>query len=126
MSKSTGKSVYDIVTGQGCPKENETMKVKVMQFQLPDGRQKELEIEIDDKCEAKYQDILSSGSRLTVEALTTGEVSQTIECSEFDYDITLTPGSDFEQNKTALEEMILRFDKDMCLLQQKEFAQATE
>lgn len=102
------------------------MEVQITQFIRPNGRQLLLTISIDDKCKDKYADILACNSQLTVEELMNGTMSQTIECSEFDFDIILTNGSEEEERlKPALEEMILRFDKDACLQQQSEFAQAT-
>lgn len=88
------------------------MQVEVTQFMRPDGRQVAHQLTIKDDCEASYKAILSVGARLTAEQLMNGTVSQTIETNEGDFDITLTGGSDFTKNKEALEEMILRFDKD--------------
>jgi len=51
------------------------------------------------------------GCRLTAEALRTGEVSQAVESPDFDFDIILTKGSDLNENREKLEEMIMRFDK---------------
>lgn len=87
------------------------MLVKVTQYMRPNGRQVEQELEIDDKCRDKYEKILDSGARLTAEQLMTGRVSQTIETDDGDFDIILTKGHDFEENRIALETMILRFDE---------------
>ena len=98
------------------------MKVKIMQFIPPNGRQLQLQIQIDDKCADKYADILACSARLTIELLMTDEISQTIECSDFDFDITIT--KPLEPNKAALEEMIMRFNKGECLRQQEELGQS--
>ena len=90
------------------------MKVNVTQYYRPYGWQETHEIEIRDECAEHYQQIGECGARLTAEQLMTGVVSQAIECEEFDFDMILTPGSDFEQNKRALETLILRFDKEKC------------
>ena len=88
------------------------MIVEVIEFRLPNGRQIPHELEIDDKCKEKYEEIINMKCRLTSEVLQTGEVSQAIEHSEFDFDIALTSGKDFDENKKALENLILRFNKD--------------
>ena len=87
------------------------MLVKVTQYYRPDGRQATHELNINDNCKEKYQEIIESCARLTCEQLMTGVVSQTIETPDGDYDIILTDGINFDKNKTALETMIMRFDK---------------
>ncbi len=94
------------------------MIVEVTQFMRPNGRQVQHELEISDECKGKYQEIRDLGLRLTGEQLRTGEVSQTIEAEDFDFDICITPGSDLQENKEKLQEMILRFDKAEYLKQQ--------
>ena len=91
------------------------MIAEVIEFVLPNGSQVPHTIELNDKCQSSYDAILACGARLTCEALMTGVVSQTVECSEFDFDIILTNGHDLDENKQALEKMIMRFDKDECL-----------
>ena len=95
------------------------MKVNVTQFMRPNGRQVLRELEISDGCISQYKAIGECKARLTAEQLMSGEVSQTIECENFDYDIILTPGSDFDENKCALEKLILRFDKESCQAMQE-------
>ena len=94
------------------------MKVDVTQYIKPNGRQVSRTVEIDDKCKGNYAAILSCHARLTVEQLITEQVSQAVECEDFDFDIILTSGADGDENKTAMETMILRFDKDECIKQQ--------
>jgi hypothetical protein len=86
------------------------MIVEVTQYYRPDGRQRTHELEISDDCAEKYKQIRAVGCRLTAEQLMSLEVSQTIEHKEGDYDLILTKGNDFDENKKALETMIRRFD----------------
>ncbi len=86
--------------------------VDVIQFMRPDGQQVPHQLEIDDTCEPKYKELIACGLRLTCEQLMSGKVSQTIESPDFDFDISLTNGDDLNENKKALERLILRFDKD--------------
>ena len=100
------------------------MIIEVTQYMRPCGRQVQHQLEISDDCKEKYQDILDCSVRLTAEQLITGVVSQTISTSDFDFDICLTKGEDLQENKEALEKMILRFDKVACKKQQASFAEA--
>ena len=86
------------------------MKVIVRIYTLPNGRRHNETIGLPDRLINKYQAIQDCGCRLAAEILSTGEVSQTITCDDFDYDIVITKGSDLEENKNALIEMIERFD----------------
>jgi hypothetical protein len=99
------------------------MIVDVIQYMRPNGRQVPLKLEIDDKCEAKYKEIINCGCRLACEQLQTLEASQTIENADlgFDFDIIITEGSDFNENEKALEDMILRFDIKSYEIMKKEF-----
>ncbi len=99
------------------------MIAEVTQYMRPNGRQVNHDLEIDDKCQEKYQEIVDCGARLAAEQLMTLEVSQTIETEDFDFDIILTPGGNLNDNKIALEKMILRFDKNECLKRIAEFDQ---
>ena len=101
------------------------MKVKVTQYYRPNGWQQTHELEVSDECAEQYQAIRECNARLTAEQLMTGMVSQTIECEDFDFDIIQTPGPDFEQNKRALETLILRFDKEKCNSRQQELNPCT-
>ena len=87
------------------------MIAEVTQFMRPNGRQVHHELEIDDNCKEKYQEIIECGARLTGEQLTNGAASQTIETVNGDFNIVITKGSDLAANKRALEVMILDFDK---------------
>ncbi len=97
------------------------MTASVTQFMRPNGRQVEHSLEISDDCKDKYQEIIGCGLRLTAEQLGNGTVSQTIEADDFDFDICLTKGSDLDENKKALEQMILRFDKKAFTEMQRGF-----
>lgn len=88
------------------------MIVEVIEFRLPNGRQIPHELEIDDKCKEKYEEIINMKCRLTSEVLQTGEVSQCIEHPEFDFDIAIANGKNLDENKKVLENLILRFDKN--------------
>lgn len=97
------------------------MIVKVTQYMRPNGRQVEHELVINDACKEKYEEMKDCGFRLAAEQLMPGTVSQTVEGSGFDFDIIITDGSDLQENKQKLEEMILRFDKDAALDEIKKF-----
>ncbi len=97
------------------------MKVKVIQFMRPNGRQVEQSIEINDKCKENYDKIIKLGGRLTAEQLMTGVVSQTIENEFEDFDITLSEGSNFKENVIKMEEMIMRFDADEYIKRLKQY-----
>lgn len=97
------------------------MKVEVTQFMRPNGRQVPHQLEVSDKCQEKYDEIVGQGLRLTCEQMMTGQASQTIEAEDFDFDIVITKGSDFDENKAELEKMILRFDKFKYQEQLKQF-----
>jgi hypothetical protein len=68
-------------------------EIKVTQFLLPDGRQKEVFIERPDEIAAMAGKIVAAGYRFTVELLTTGHVSMAIEDDEQDHDIELVPNA---------------------------------
>ena len=91
------------------------MIVEVTQFMRPNSRQVQRGLEISDKCSSKYHEIVGHNLRLTAEQLMQGTVSQTIEDEDFDFDIIITKGSDLQENKEALEKMILRFDTNEYL-----------
>ena len=97
------------------------MKIQVTQFMRPNGRQVQQQLDVNDSCEEKYKELTECGARLTGEQLMNGQVSQCIETEYGDFDIVITKGSDFAQNKKALEDMILRFDKEDCEKWNKRF-----
>jgi len=86
------------------------MIVQVTEFHLPNGRQTTLEIRVPTFYQRQYQAIIQSGCRLTRETLRTGEVSQTVEGTEFDYDIIVTP-NEVAPVYDALIKLISRFSK---------------
>lgn len=68
------------------------MKVNVMQFVLPNGRQVPVTIELPGDLTGQYATMKSCGARLTAEVLTTGEVSLCIEHPEYgDFDARVVP-----------------------------------
>ncbi len=89
------------------------MKVEVTQYMRPNGRRVSRVLDIDDACREKFQQIIDNDARLTYEQLMTSQASQAIETNDGDFDITLTKGTDLDENKKALEDMILRFDLDV-------------
>ncbi len=79
------------------------------QFMLPDGRQKQVEMDVADDLAANLAAIDAAGARLECEILTTGQVSLTIfdPESETDYDIELvTNGPEVPK---AVDRLIRRF-----------------
>lgn len=70
-----------------------TFTADVLQYLLPDGRQKKINTELPAELESAYRDMLACGCRLEAEVLTTGEVSVTIFDlgTEDDRDISVTP-----------------------------------
>lgn len=79
-------------------------------FHLPNGRQSQTSIEVDDEMFKQWELVRANGFRMTVEILGTGAVSQCIEDPELgDFDIELCrnePGAPW----IALKKLLLRFD----------------
>lgn len=63
------------------------------QYLLPDGRTKEVTIDISDDLRSQYENIRNAGARLECEVLTTSEVSLTITDPEegVDFAIQVVP-----------------------------------
>ena len=100
------------------------MKVKVTQFLRPDGRIKNVWVEIHDECRAKYLRILALGCHLTAEVLSTGRVAQAITFKEYgDYDMEITSGDDVQENIDMLEHLIFNFDEGDFLEWRRQRAQ---
>ena len=76
---------------------------------LPTGEKKFYDVDIDDRCQEKYKEIVSSGCWLFIERNPIGFVLQYIENGEQTIDISASRGGYWE-NKAALEKMILNFD----------------
>jgi len=87
------------------------MKIMVTQFLRPNGRKKELPLEIPDTYQGQYNLIKQCNCSITCEQLTTGEAAQYISHAKGDFDIKVTPC--FEAADKALLEMILAFDKNV-------------
>lgn len=67
------------------------MTIELIQFLMPNGRQKAVQTDIDDSCQPAYADMIRHGARLECECLTTGEVSVTVSLNGEDKDISITP-----------------------------------
>ena len=85
------------------------MIVHLLQSCLPAGESKYYEIDIDDRCQEKYEQIKSSGCWLFVERNNIGAVLQYIENDFQTIDISASRGG-YWNNKEALERMIMNFD----------------
>lgn len=85
------------------------MIVNVLHYLLPAGERKFYAIDIDDRCQEKYKEIVSSGCWLSIERNHIGFVLQYIENEVQTIDISASRGGYWE-NKKALEKMILNFD----------------
>ena len=83
------------------------MKVKVVQFYTPNGRQEAHEVEVPDDCAEGYAALKSKGCRLTAEVLMTGHVSQCVEHEEGDFLIEVCANG--PQVITNLANMIREF-----------------
>lgn len=66
------------------------MKVDVVQFLRPNGREQVGQMELPDSAAAAYEKMIRDGCRFEAEILTTGAVSVTISNHERDLDISLT------------------------------------
>lgn len=88
------------------------MIAQVTQYLRPDGRQRELELEIPDEYQQQYNLIHSYGCRLTCEQMMNGEAAQYISHKDGDFDIKLTPAYDRKAADKALLQMIKSFDKN--------------
>lgn len=83
--------------------------IPFVRFCLPNGRIEHTGVEVDDKLFDIYKTIESLGLRMTVEQLTTGEISMCIEDPLLgDFDITIC--SDGPEVLTALTGMLNRFN----------------
>lgn len=85
------------------------MIVQLLQYCLPAGESKYYEIDIDDRCQEKYEQIVSSGCWLFVERNNNGAVLQYIENDFQTIDISASRGG-YWNNKEALERMIMNFN----------------
>jgi len=86
------------------------MKITVTQFLRPNGRKKELLLEIPDSYQEQYKLIKQCGCYISCEQIQTGEAAQYITHKTGDFAIKVTPC--FETADNALLEMIAAFNKD--------------
>lgn len=84
------------------------MRVSVINFIPPRGRQETLTVDIPDDCAVGYEAIRRHNCRLTVERLMTGHISQCIEHEEGDYAIEICANS--PKAPEVLAKMIRSFD----------------
>lgn len=88
-------------------------EIPIIQFCLPDGRQKPTSTMVGDAEYEAYQVLASMGFRLTAEVLANGIVSQCIEDPDVgDFDMELSPNN--EQVPIALSQMLLRFKPELA------------
>ncbi|KKM98521.1 hypothetical protein LCGC14_1157110 [marine sediment metagenome] len=86
--------------------DNEFYTVKVTQYLLPDGRQKQITTELLKISEKDYLDMLKAGCYFEIEMLRTGLISITITKDEVDIDIEVIPnGSEVQE---AMVKMLAR------------------
>lgn len=89
------------------------MLVYFTQYQRPDGRTREINIAMPDELEPKVKEILAEGCKLTIEALSTGEVSLAVEHPDHgDVCIEITPNG--PEVPLAVRKLIEGFSKDLC------------
>lgn len=87
------------------------MRVDLIQFLRPDGRQRPVWCDgIPDELKPKYDAIRENGMRLTCEELMTGMVSLAIEHPSADYKIELCRNEP-DAPKLALEKLIRSFEE---------------
>ncbi len=89
--------------------------VEVTQFIPPNGKTRDISIEVPDDLTEKYTEMRSLGLRLTVEKLMTGIISLCIENPEYgDFKMKLFPDHDPEgpDDLTELIDIIREFDTD--------------
>jgi len=85
-------------------------KLNITQYLRPDGRKKEIIVEIPDEYEKIIKKIKENSCIITCEQLTTGEAAQYITSEEYgDYDIQITKCG--KEADKALLEMIKRFNE---------------
>jgi hypothetical protein len=88
---------------------NTKKEVDVTKFIPPHGRQELIKIALSDAAAEQAEVVKGLGGRLTIEVLTTGQVSNTIEFSDLgDVDIRLTRNLP-ESIAKAFEDMLAKF-----------------
>jgi hypothetical protein len=102
------------------------MEIHLTQYLLPDGRQREVSVDVPDSLRAKLAKIRKAGLTIEAEVLTTAEVSFTLACHKYaaDYDILIcTNGPGTREN---LIRLIERFDEKECKKWLREQEQADD
>jgi len=89
------------------------MQIEVTQHCRPDGRRKQLLMDIPDEYLAQICLIQSCGCWLATEELRTGGGAHYITCDDGDFAIENTPADGSVSIKTALLKMIKAFDKNV-------------
>lgn len=89
-------------------------QVPITQYLLPDGRKRDISIDVPDSLAPKLKKIAKAGLSIEAEVLTTTEVSFTLACHKYaaDYDILICtngPGA-----RESLITLIERFDEKEC------------
>lgn len=77
---------------------DETFEVDVIQFLMPNGKQKLATTRLPESHKEQYRQMIVCGCRFEAEQLTTGEVSVTISDGEGDVDISITRNGPAVQN----------------------------
>jgi len=83
--------------------------IPFIQFLRPHGEQRHTEIDLEDDCYAKYEQIKAAGARLTAEIFDGGECSFCIEEPELgDYEILIVQNG--PKVPVEITKMLRRFD----------------
>lgn len=100
-------------------------EIPVLQFCLPNGRQKPTSTFVGDKEYEAYQLLASMGFRLTAEVLMNGVVSQAIEDPVVgDFDMVLSNNN--EQVPIKLSHLLLRFTPEAAAEWRKKMTEPDE
>lgn len=84
-----------------------TFTIPVIEFVLPDGREREGSFERSEAVASKAHCLIRAGYRFTIERLTTGEVSMAIEGDDGDEDIEVVPNAPGVGE--AFDRLVMRF-----------------
>lgn len=89
---------------------NLSHEIPFTEFHRPNGRQTQTSAYVDAETFAAYEKVRADGRlRLTVELLSTGQISQCIEDRLGDFDCVVTADV-LEKTTEARKKMLLRFD----------------
>jgi hypothetical protein len=89
-------------------KMSETFTANIVQFLLPDGKEKHITADLPTEVAADYNDMLDHGYRLETEILQGGIVSTTISNADGDIDIDLAPNDVSGKVLAGVVEMLKR------------------